>query len=293
MVEATPISINGRCFFWWLGASFNTIFFFSHLFRVISPDNLSPYHGTLFLLSDFLRHAVCDDNPVNDFPTQSVTLKRRTCSTWVVFTDKHFHRYSQFSNVNSPLLKWKEMIDSSSRGWSFLFWTFHIWYKAMNNTCYILSPLFLFHCFSQVATNFTFTSETSLILLLLKCLRSHATKKSLVKIVEHKLEETFSDSIRDVQLGRFILLSVPISEQFPRLTSLSFFSFLNWPFKHNCTFRWQHSGDFEHLTTLESWKLFSCKYQVTEHPSCSFCPSYLPINLCSFHWVPGLYNYDR
>ena len=43
-------------------------------------------------------------------------------------------------------------------------------------------------------------------------------KKSLVKIVEHKLEEAFFDSIRDVQLGRFILLSVPISQQHPRLT---------------------------------------------------------------------------
>ena len=88
----------------------------------------------------------------------------------------------------------------------------------MSNTCFIFSPLFIFHCFSQVATSFTFISETSLILLLLKCLPSNATKKSLGKIVEHKLEEAFSDSIRDVQLGRFISLSVPISQQLPRLT---------------------------------------------------------------------------
>ena len=88
----------------------------------------------------------------------------------------------------------------------------------MSNTCYIFSPLFLFHCFSEVATNFTVISETSLKLLLLKCRPSNATKGSLVKIVEHKLEEAFSDSIRDVQLGRFILLSVPISQQLPRFT---------------------------------------------------------------------------
>ena len=88
----------------------------------------------------------------------------------------------------------------------------------MSNTCYILSPSFLFHCFSQVATNFTFTSENSLILLLLKCLPPNATKKSVVKIVEHKVEEAFSDGIRNVQLGRFNLLSVPISQQLPRLT---------------------------------------------------------------------------
>ena len=49
--------------FWKLGASFNTVLFFSHLFRVTSPDNLSPYQGTLFVLGDFLSHAVCDVKP--------------------------------------------------------------------------------------------------------------------------------------------------------------------------------------------------------------------------------------
>ena len=150
------------------------------------------------------------------------------------------------------------MIDSSSHAWSFLFWTFHIWYKVMSNTCYIFSPIFFFHCFSQVATNSTFTSEASLVLLLLKCLPTNATKNSFVKIVEHKSEEAFSDSIRDVQLGRFILLNVPVSQQLPRLTSLYFFSFLNWPMKLDCTFPWKHSGGSEQLFTPESWKLFSC-----------------------------------
>ena len=74
----------------------------------------------------------------------------------------------------------------------------------MSNTCYLFSPIFLFRCFSQVATIFTFISETSLKLLLLKCVPSKATKKSLVKNVEHKLEEAFSDSIRDNQLGHVI-----------------------------------------------------------------------------------------
>ena len=45
-----------------------------------------------------------------------------------------------------------------------------------------------------------------------------SNKKSLVKNVGHKPEEAFSDSIRDVQLGRFFLLRVPISQQLPRLT---------------------------------------------------------------------------
>ena len=51
-------------------------------------------------------------------------------------------------------------------------------------------------------------------------------KKTLVKIVEHKLEEAFFDGTRDIQLGRFILLSVPNSQPLPRLKSLNFFSFL-------------------------------------------------------------------
>ena len=58
LVEATTISIYGRCFlFWGLGASFNTILLFSHLFSVISPDNLSPYQGSLFHLNDFLSQS--------------------------------------------------------------------------------------------------------------------------------------------------------------------------------------------------------------------------------------------
>ena len=43
-------------------------------------------------------------------------------------------------------------------------------------------------------------------------------KKSIVKNVEHKLVEALSDSIQNVQLGRFIILSVPFSQQIPRLT---------------------------------------------------------------------------
>ena len=82
----------------------------------------------------------------------------------------------------------------------------------MSSTFCIFSPLFLFHWFSQVATNFTFTSETSVTLLLLKIFPSNAAEKLLVKNVEHKLEKTFSDSIRgDDQLRHFILLTVPIS----------------------------------------------------------------------------------
>ena len=121
----------------------------------------------------------------------------------------------------------------------------------MSNTCFIFLPFFIFHCLSQIATKFTFTSEASFIILLLKSPPSNATKKSLVENVEHKLKEAFSDGIQDVHLGRFILHSVPISQQFHRFTSFSFSSFPNWPLKHDCSFRWQHSGGFEQLTI---WK---------------------------------------
>ena len=95
LVESTTISIYGRCFlFWGLGASFNITLFFSHSFRVIFPDNLSPYQGTLFLLSDFVRLVVCDVNP-RELISQTVCHhKREPCSIWVVFTEKHFHPYS-------------------------------------------------------------------------------------------------------------------------------------------------------------------------------------------------------
>ena len=168
-------------------------------------------------------------------------------------------------------LTWKEWLTApfivgiSFYGRYFFLWFFHIRYRVMNSTCYIFPPLFLFHWCSQVVTNFTFTSDTYVIQLSLKCFPSNATKKSLVKIVEHKLEETFSYVIWDVHLGRFVLLSVPISQQLPWLAWLYFFSFLNRSLKFDCTFSWQHSGGSERLFTPESWKLFiaSNKLQCT------------------------------
>ena len=152
------------------------------------------------------------------------------------------------------------MVEFSLYGCSFFLWSSHRWHKVMSTTCYRFSPLFLFHWFSQVATNFKFTSETSATLLLLKCLPSNTTKKWLVKSVEHKLKEAFFDGLRrDVQLGHLILLSVPISQQIPRLTSLYLDNFLKWPLKVDCTFRCQQSGFFEGRTSPESGKLFSCK----------------------------------
>ena len=149
----------------------------------------------------------------------------------------------------------------------FLLSSFHIWFKIKSRTCYNFSPLYLFHWFSQVVTKYTFTSETYAILLLLKCLPSNAAKKSLVKIVEHKLKEAFSDVIWDVHLGPFFLLSVAISQQLPRFTSLYFFSFLEWLLRLDCACPWQHSGVLKLYSLLEagSYSLASNKLQCTLH----------------------------
>ena len=97
-------------------------------------------------------------------------------------------------------------------------------------------------------------------------------KKSLVKIVEHKLEETVSDVIWDVHLECFILLSVPISQQLSRLTSLYFFSFLNRPLKLDCTFPWQHSGGSEQLFTPVKLEIILLQVTSYNAPFIQFSP---------------------
>ena len=60
-------------------------------------------------------------------------------------------------------------------------------------------------------------------------------------------------------MGRFISLSVPISQQLPRPTSLYFFTFLERPLKLDCNFPWKQSGGTDQLTTPEDWKLLLYK----------------------------------
>ena len=112
-------------------------------------------------------------------------------------------------------------------GWFFLSWSFHKWYIIMSNTTQIFSILLLFHCSRQVVTNCTLISETSVIPLLLKTLPLNATEKLIVKFVKHKPYEAFFNRIwREIQLGRFFSLTIPFSQQLPRLTSLYPFEFL-------------------------------------------------------------------
>ena len=164
----------------------------------------------------------------------------------------------------SRFLRPKKLIDSYPYNWSFLSGSFSIWYKVMSSFCYIFSLLFLFHWISPLVANSTFSSETSVILLLLKFLPSNAAKKLLVKKVERKLEQAFSDGLRgDVQLKCFTLLSVPNSQQLHRLTALYFFSFSRMTVETCLHFS---------LTTNRcswtinfSWKLETIPLQVTSY----------------------------
>ena len=137
----------------------------------------------------------------------------------------------------------------------------------MSSTCYNFSPFFLFHWFIQFVTKFTFTSETYVIPLLLKCLPSNATRISLVKIVEHKLEETISDVIWDVHWDASFFSVSQFLNNFPYLhpfTSLVF-SIGRWnltsPFFDNI------QGVLNNFSLLKagSYSLASNKLQCTLH----------------------------
>ena len=54
------------------------------------------------------------------------------------------------------------------------------------------SPFFLFHCYCQVASIFTFITDFFVKLLIFKCLRSIETKKLHVRIVVPKLQGLIS-----------------------------------------------------------------------------------------------------
>ena len=146
--------------------------------------------------------------PVNKFTRQSITSKAELVPLeWFWHTIFFIHLTCFWRKL---VFKTKKLIDISPYGWCFLFWFFSCFCLSIcgiekrRNTCYIFPQLFNFHCFSRVATNFTFTSETFFRLLLLKFLPSNSKKKVSVKKVERKLEEAFIDGTRwVVQLGHF------------------------------------------------------------------------------------------
>ena len=94
----------------------------------------------------------------------------------------------------------------------------------MSSTCYIFSPFFFFFGSFKLLQILRLLKKPKLYYSY-----SNATRptqwKTLVKFVEHKLEETFSDVIWDVHLGRINFLSDQFLNNFPDLppfTSLVF-----------------------------------------------------------------------
>ena len=102
--------------------------------------------------------------------------------------------------------------------WIFLVnWDYNIKVLATN-----FSPLFLFHCYSQVASIFTFISDYSVKLLLLKCLLQTDTRKLHVRIVVPKLQSSILRvTKRDVLLVHGIVPNVPVSPQNPKMISIT------------------------------------------------------------------------
>ena len=108
--------------------------------------------------------------------------------------------------------------------------------------------------------------------------------------MERNLEEANLDSIlRGVQLGHFIILSIPISQQLPRLTSLDFLSFLKWPLILNCTLPWQQSSAVEHWSSPENWHFFSIKYKIPNNTEINFANNSRDSNFKSCYCVQ-IYN---
>ena len=136
--------------------------------------------GPLYHFSDFLRHADWRMTliTVEIFPRQWVTIEM--LKTWVVSTDKLFHPFNWFVNAYSGFLKGKKYDLTAPPVVALPFDGLSVYgITVMSNSCHLLSPLFLFLYLSQIATNFTFTPDRSVMLHLLNLLPSNATKNYL------------------------------------------------------------------------------------------------------------------
>ena len=81
----------------------------------------------------------------------------------------------------------------------------------------IFSPLFLLHCYSQVASTFTFISDYSVKLLFLKCPVYIDTRKLHVRFVVPKLQSLILRVTRkDILPVHYTVPNVPISPQNPK-----------------------------------------------------------------------------
>ena len=123
------------------------------------------------MLSDTLSGNV---NPFQYFPQITRHHIRGTCSTWKVFTDKRYHRLNENFIYLWPVFKMKEndwqllqyffhfMASLAFYGCSLLLWILLVYGKKYAE---ILATnfwsLFRLHCYSQVASIFTFISDQS------------------------------------------------------------------------------------------------------------------------------------
>ena len=102
----------------------------------------------------------------------------------------------------------------------FLLWNFLEFSRSYENSVKTLAtdfaPLFLLHCYNQVAKIVTLIF--GIFCLLQKCLRYFEKKKFLVNIVEPKLQETILyHTKRDAQLEPYIAPSVPNFQHCPMM----------------------------------------------------------------------------
>ena len=154
-----------------------------------------------------------------------VLLARFSQTSCLIPSIKILFERSRFS-------RWKSMIYSFCRI-SFHSLSCHLWlllpllelfvyaknYWVTKTTHFL--PLGLLHCYSQIASIFTFDSDSSvkLLLLNLRSLRSIATKKLLAKVVVPKPQSLILlVTRRYVLLVHFTVYIVPISPLFPRMT---------------------------------------------------------------------------
>ena len=87
----------------------------------------------------------------------------------------------------------------------------------IKNTCYKFFNFFL-HCYRQVASIFTFISDYSVKLLLLKRLRSSEEKNIHVKIaVPQPQESKLYGTKRDAEIEHCNVHNVPISPQYHKM----------------------------------------------------------------------------
>ena len=203
--------------------------------------------------------------PVKNFPRQSVTIKKELVPLEFFWHTNSFIHLTSFYMYIVGFWNKKNWLTApvtvglSFYVWSFLLWSFHIWYKVKSSTCYTFSPFFFFIGSVKLLQ----------LLRLLQKLLLYYYNSNFFPLTQQK--ETSEKCATQTRIGLFWRLKrrcstetihftyVPISQQLPRLTSLYFFSFLEWALKLACTFRWQLSGAFEQLTSPRSWNLVSGK----------------------------------